>query len=126
MPVTVGYTDAGWTNAYVGDKAVHIVADNSNEGAWIDLNSADMRAKAVLSFETQLAKASRTPAALRDPIANYHKMSVAELQKLAPHFQWAAYFSQRGVAAVPAVDVGQPEFVSAPERVPNVTSSFSE
>ena len=49
-PVTVGYENADVTNAYVGDKVVRIVADNSDEGAWIDVNSADERAKAVLSF----------------------------------------------------------------------------
>ncbi len=49
-PVTAAYADADWTNAYVGGKVVRFVADNSNEGGWIDLNSADMRAKALLSF----------------------------------------------------------------------------
>jgi len=49
-PVTAGYVDADFTNAYVGDKVVRIVADNSNEGAWVDLNSADERARAELSF----------------------------------------------------------------------------
>ncbi|MBN1269787.1 MAG: hypothetical protein JXB04_09380, partial [Kiritimatiellae bacterium] len=49
-PVTASYADADWTNAYVTGKVVRFVADNSNEGGWIDLDSADMRAKALLTF----------------------------------------------------------------------------
>ncbi len=76
-------------------------------------DAAATEAKAVLAFETQLAKASRAPAALRDPVANYHKMTVPELEKLAPRFEWAGYFAARGAQSVSAVDVGQPEFVTA-------------
>jgi hypothetical protein len=49
-PVTATYEDADWTNAYVGDKVVRFVADNSNEGGWIDLGDRDQRAKAQVTF----------------------------------------------------------------------------
>ena len=49
-PVTATYVDADWTNAYVGDKVVRFVADNSDEGGWIDLGNRDQRAKAQLTF----------------------------------------------------------------------------
>ena len=69
--------------------------------------------KTVLDFETQLAKASRTPVALRDPVANYHKMTLAEVQKLAPHIDWTTFYLVQGAPSVPAIDVGQPEFIAA-------------
>ena len=43
-------------------------------------------------METRLAAASLDNVALRDPQATDHKTTFAELQKLTPHFDWAAYF----------------------------------
>ncbi len=68
-------------------------------------------AQAVMKVETELAKGAKTRVALRDPVANYHKMPQADLQKLTPHFDWASYFSAIGVAAPGEIDVGQPEYL---------------
>lgn len=70
-------------------------------------------AQTVIKLETELAKGSKTRVALRDPVANYHKMPVAELQKLTPHFDWARYFTAVGIAQPADLDVGQPEFIQA-------------
>ncbi len=69
-------------------------------------------AASVLAFETQLARISRTPDALRDPIANYHPMPIVRVNALAPHIDWNALFVQSGVPtrALARIDVGQPEF----------------
>ncbi len=67
-------------------------------------------AGAILKLETILAQASKTHADLRDPVANYHKIPVAELQKLTPHFSWQAYFGALGLSNPGEVDVGQPDF----------------
>ncbi len=69
-------------------------------------------AAAVLALETRLARVSRTPDALRDPIANYHPMPVARVGALAPHIDWNAFFTKSGVPArgLARIDVGQPEF----------------
>ena len=45
----------------------------------------------MLELETALARASMTPVQMRDPAATYHKMAAAELQRLTPHLDWAAY-----------------------------------
>jgi predicted metalloendopeptidase len=74
-------------------------------------------AAAVLRLETALAKASKTRVELRDPVANYHKMSVADLRKLSPHFNWNAYFTAVGVDQPGDIDVGQPEFITAFDTV---------
>ena len=74
---------------------------------------AKAEAQAVVRLETELAKASKTNVDLRDPVANYHKMTQAELQKLSPRFGWGAYFAGLGLASPGDIDVGQPEFFRA-------------
>ena len=74
---------------------------------------AAAEAKTVMSIETRLAKASKAPVELRDPNANYHKMSLPELYGLTPHFNWGPFFAAQGAMNVPTIDVGQPEFFKA-------------
>ncbi|MCE1229786.1 MAG: M13 family metallopeptidase [Firmicutes bacterium] len=71
---------------------------------------AKAHASIVMDFETRLAKASRTQVELRDPQANYHKMSPEALAKLAPDFAWASYFKAIGLPEQSAVLVRQPAF----------------
>src|SRR4029434_5584779 len=47
-------------------------------------------AKKIMALETKLAEASRTRVQLRDPIKNYNKMGVRELQELTPDWMWRA------------------------------------
>ncbi len=72
---------------------------------------AEAAAKTVLALETELAKASKTRVELRDPEANYHKMSLAELTKLAPGFDWKTYFTAMGVPEPGDIDVKQNDFI---------------
>ena len=74
---------------------------------------AAAEAKTVLAFETDLAKASKTRVDLRDPLGNYHKMTVADLDKNAPGFGWNEYFAGVGSKEPGGMDVGQPEFTAA-------------
>ena len=74
---------------------------------------AKAAADAVMRLETALAKGSKTNVELRDPVANYHKFAIPELQKLTPHFDWKAYFTASGLKEPAFVDVGQPEFFAA-------------
>jgi len=72
-------------------------------------------AKTVLTIETRLAKASMTRVERRDPDATYHRMSIADLQKLTPNFAWNAYV--RDLDAPPsAINVSQPAFFEALNR----------
>ncbi len=73
-------------------------------------------AKTILSLETALAKSSRVLEALRDPYANYNKLSASELQKLTPDFSWPVFFETVGLKNVDSVVVGQPEFFAAMQR----------
>jgi putative endopeptidase len=75
--------------------------------------AAKTGAEAVMRLETALAKGSKTNVELRDPVANYHKLSLAEAQKLTPHLDWKAYFAAVGIPAPEFVDIGQPDFFAA-------------
>jgi putative endopeptidase len=71
---------------------------------------ADGEAQIIMNTETGLAKASLTRAQLRDPKANYHKMTVAQLKELTPDFPWESFFSGVGLAGLTQSNIGQPDF----------------
>jgi putative endopeptidase len=54
------------------------------------------RAKAILDFETRIAKVSWTREDVGDATKTYNKMILAQLRKLAPGFDWATYLKGRG------------------------------
>ena len=64
------------------------------------------KAQTVLRMETRLAKAAYSNVELRDPIANYNKMSIAELQELVPQVNWTEYFEALGVT-LDSISIGQ-------------------
>jgi endothelin-converting enzyme/putative endopeptidase len=57
-------------------------------------------AATVMRIEAALAKGQMTLVERRDPPKLYHKMSVEELQKLAPAFGWNTYFTKTGVGSL--------------------------
>lgn len=66
----------------------------------------------VMALETELAKASMTRLAQRDPNATYHKTSVADLKTLASAIDWPVYFRTVGLTSpVAFINVAQPEFL---------------
>jgi putative endopeptidase len=77
-------------------------------------DEARARAEAgrVMALETELAKASLTRVARRDPAATDHPMPVSQLRTLAPSLDWSAYFRDIGLTApVERVNVQEPEFM---------------
>jgi putative endopeptidase len=76
----------------------------------------------VMRTETALAKAALDNVARRDPAKLYHKMTVGELQKLTPRFEWAAYFRGTGTPGLDSVNVTEPEFFKAFNEVLGSTS----
>lgn len=75
-----------------------------------DSDRARSAAKDIMSVETELARSHRRLEDLRDPYANYNKMAVADLRKLAPSIDWNDYMTIYGVSQVDSVIVGQPEY----------------
>ena len=75
--------------------------------------AADAQAQAVMRIETALARASMTRVQQRDPKATYHKLSLAELKRLCPAFDWSAYLAESDVPGVTELNVRQPAFFTA-------------
>jgi endothelin-converting enzyme/putative endopeptidase len=93
--------------------AAHVAATFKLAGD--DQTRAKSAADTVLRMETLLAEGSLDNVALRDPKATDHKMSSAELQKLTPHFDWAAY-SQRVGVKIGDPNVAEPKFLTEFDR----------
>lgn len=73
--------------------------------------NADARAKALLDFETAIAKVHWTRTESRDAEKTYNKRTLAELSREAPGFDFATYFKGLG-ANVDSVIVAQPSAVT--------------
>ena len=54
----------------------------------------------IMRLETDLAKASRKLEDLRDPIKNYNKMTVANLNKITPNISWDKTLPLMGIQKV--------------------------
>ena len=67
-------------------------------------------ADGVIRMETALARASLTQIERRDPYKSKNKMSVADLSKLTPNFDWREYFLALNAPAFDVVNVGAPAF----------------
>jgi putative endopeptidase len=76
-----------------------------------DAATATTEADSVMSIETELAKVSMTRVERRDPDKTYHRMAPAALAKLAPDFDWPAFFSRVDAPKIVALNVAQPGFV---------------
>jgi putative endopeptidase len=72
--------------------------------------TAAAEAQTVMRIETELAKGSMTRVERRDPKALDHKMSGAEFEKIAPAFQWQAYFTKVGLPSLASLNVSSPGF----------------
>src|SRR5256714_1238007 len=78
---------------------------------------AQAEAETVMRIETKLAEASMTREQLRDPAANYHKMTVAQLSEMMPHFNWSHYMTDMGLNGVNDLNVAHPEFLKAVDKL---------
>ncbi|MCD7926231.1 MAG: M13 family metallopeptidase [Bacteroides sp.] len=72
-----------------------------------DEATATKKMQDILEIETAIAKASSSKAELRDPEANYHKMTLDEFKKLTPDMDWDTYLNAIGVKGVNELIVGQ-------------------
>jgi putative endopeptidase len=70
-------------------------------------------AKAVMELETAIAKITIPQADMRDPVATYHKMSLAEFGRMTPHVNWQRYLQQQGARTQSDVNVRAPAYFSA-------------
>jgi len=78
---------------------------------------ADAESQSVMNFETTLANASMPRAQMRDPHAVWHKMTLPQLEAVAPAWPWEAYFRQRNAPEFSAINVEQPDFFKEANRL---------
>jgi putative endopeptidase len=68
-------------------------------------------AQKVMAIETALAKPAMTRVQMRDPNANYHRMTSVELAQLAPGFNWQSFFAGEGRGDITAINIQNPTFL---------------
>jgi putative endopeptidase len=75
----------------------------------VDAATAAKNAQDILKLETELAKSHSTPVELRDPIKNYNKFAVADIQKKIPDVDLNDVFKRMGFKT-DTILVGQPKY----------------
>jgi putative endopeptidase len=77
----------------------------------VEAGAAATQAKAVMAFETRLAKASLSSEELsRDVSKYYNPMTLEQADKLTPNFSWTAFFESQGVAKPAMFSLAMPGF----------------
>lgn len=80
---------------------------------------AQQKVADVMEIETAIAKVSRSATELRDPEANYHKMSFDELKKTIAGIDWDTYMKGLGIQAPAELNVEQVEPIQEVARLMN-------
>ena len=78
---------------------------------------AQAQAEAVLAFETRLAKASLPPVEMRKPENRYHFVSIADADKVTPHFDWAEFFKAQNADVDNGFSLSQPKFFAEMDKM---------
>ena len=78
-------------------------------------------AKKIYALEERMAKSFHTKEVLRDPHANYHKMSREDFVREFDGFDWKKYFDVRGANAAEFINIGQPDAIRESIKIINDT-----
>jgi len=79
---------------------------------------AAQEAAAIVALETEIARVQWSAVENRDPVKGYNMMRFAELQKLAPGFDWSAWMKGVGVAGkIKSINVSQPSYVAGLDKI---------
>ncbi len=78
--------------------------------AGISEAEAQTRAKAVMQIETELASASLDRVSRRNPHLTNHKLTLDDLEKLTPAFDFKAYLAAMHTPEFTSLNVGVPDF----------------
>lgn len=71
----------------------------------------------VMRIETRLACASKSMTELRDPEANYNKLTLEELKQQFAGIDWEGFFNNLGAKGVREVCLGQPAAIHEVEKI---------
>ena len=80
--------------------------------------ASQKKMKNILRLETELAKVSKSNSELRDPEANYHKMTLKEFNARYPHLYMEQIANAGGIESkyMQEIVVGQPEFLDGADK----------
>ena len=81
----------------------------------------NLDAEKIYALEERMAKSFFPKEKLRDPNANYHKMSIDELKRQFAGFDWDTYLDARGASAATEVNVNQPSAITESIAIMNDT-----
>jgi len=81
--------------------------------------TATKKMKNIMKVETALAKVSKSRTELRDPQANYNKMTLGEFDSKYPHLQLEKLMNAKGIESryIQEMVVGQPDFMAGADIV---------
>lgn len=71
---------------------------------------ASSEAMVVMNIEKSLAEASMSKIDQRDPHRVYHMMTIAEMNKLTPHFSWMQFLNTLELKSVQRINMAMPDF----------------
>lgn len=77
--------------------------------AGFDKETSQKKMESVMEIETRIANKSFSNVQLRNPEANYHKMSIAELKKMIPSVNWEAFMKGLGLSNIKEINLSQIE-----------------
>ncbi|MGB5852703.1 MAG: M13 family metallopeptidase [Rhodanobacter sp.] len=78
---------------------------------------AASQADLAMQFETELAKHSIPRVEMRKPENQYHFVTVAEANKVTPHFDWNNFFKAQGVTIDKGFSLSQPKFFAEMDKL---------
>lgn len=78
-------------------------------------------AKKLYDLELRMARSFYPKEKLRDPHANYHKMTLDEIKSRFPEFDWDAYLAARGATRATQINIAQPEAIAESIAIMNDT-----
>ncbi|KZC36460.1 UNVERIFIED_ORG: peptidase, partial [Rhodanobacter sp. FW104-R5] len=107
LPTTDYYTDAKYKD--IRDSYVKYLA-KLFEMTGSSAADASKQAALAMKFETDLAQHSIPRVEMRKPENQYHFATVAEANKVTPHFDWNAFFTGQGVTVEKGFSLSQPKF----------------
>ena len=126
--MTIGYAGGGGTNLperayYLEDKykairdayVAHIA--KTLELGGVSATGAKQQAAWVMAVETELATASLTPIEQRDTANQYKMTSVADADKLTPHFSWERFLAGIHVKDVKGFSLAETKFFGAFDKM---------
>ena len=82
-------------------------------------SAAEKKMKNVMKVEMALAKASKSRTELRDPIANYNRMTLSDFLAKYPHLQLEKQMNAKGIKSqyIQELIVGQPAFMEVADKL---------